>query len=255
MPLPPPPTQTNAIIQSAMELVTSAGRLIGVFAPGEQPTFAESNDALMVLNQLIDSWNADRLAIYTETSQDFPLVLTKQSYTLGPGGDFDTQRPARITGISSILLSNPANPIEIPIPMWTREYWQEKVPVKSVDGSFPLGVYDDGNFPLRTLNFWPIPTTQNNSVRIYSWQAVGAASSLNALLSYPQGYARALRFNLAVDLSAEFGAPLPPSVASIAVDSLATLKRMNAPRLSLASDLAPDAEGYNYRADLFGMGF
>jgi hypothetical protein len=230
--LPSPPTQTNAIIQSAYDLVSSSLRLIGVIDPGEGPDISEANDSMMVLNQMIDSWNADRAAIFTTGSQDFTLTLNKQAYTFGPGGDFDAQRPASIDSMSSILLDNPNNPVEIPIPMWTWEQWQEKFPVKNVDSSFPLGCYDDGNFPLRTLNFWPIPTSGNNAVRIYSWQAVGAASSLQSKLSYPQGYAEALRYNLAVRLAAEFAAPVSGPVAQIAIESLARVKTMNAPQLN-----------------------
>ena len=59
----------------------------------------------MALNQMIDAWNADRLAIFTVSSNDFPFILGQQSYTLGSGGDFDMIRPARITGISAILLT------------------------------------------------------------------------------------------------------------------------------------------------------
>lgn len=256
MSIPPPPTQSNAIIQAAFDLINSSLRLIGVVAPGEQPTFAEANDALMVLNQMIDAWNADRLSIYTTGSQDFPFVLNKQSYTLGPDGDFDTQRPARIDGMSAILLfPDPTNPVEVPITMYTWEEWQMQMPVKSVGSTFPQICYDDGNFPLRTLNFWPIPVSQLNNVRIYSWQALGGAASLQSLLSYPQGYAEAIRYNLAVRLSPEFGADLPPAVASIAVSSLATIKTMNAPSLDLRSDLVADPAGYNYKADMFGIPF
>lgn len=255
MPIPPPPTQSNAIIQSAFALINSAMRLIGVVAPGEEPTISEANDALMVLNQMIDAWNADRLAIFTTGSRDFPFVLGQQSYTLGPGGDFDMQRPASIDSMSSILLTDPNNPVEVPIDMYTVDEWQNQVPVKKVDSSFPQICYDDGGFPLRVLNFWPIPTSQPNAVRIYSWEAIGAASSLNATLSYPAGYAEALRYNLAVRLSAEFGASVTPVVQAIAIESLARIKAMNAPLLDLRSDLVPDPAGWNYKADLFGIAF
>lgn len=252
MPEPTPPTQTNAIIQSALDLITSSLRLIGVYASGETVRTSDANDSLMVLSQMIDSWNADRASIFTTSSTDFPLVLNKQAYTLGPGGDFDAQRPAQIDSMSAILLTNPANPVEIPIDMYTVDQWQNEVPVKVVNGSFPQGCYDDGGFPLRTLNFWPIPT-QANSVRIYAWQAIGAPTSLNSTLSYPMGYAEALRYNLAVRLSAEFGAALPPAVSAIAIDSLARIKSMNAPELTLQSDLVASPAGYNYRADMFGI--
>lgn len=237
---------------NAFEVISSALRLVGVLAAEEDPSIVEANQSLMVFNDMIDAWNADRLAIFTTRSDDFPFVLGQQAYTLGTGGDFNIPRPARIDGMSSILLYSPSNPVEIPLVMWTVEDWQNNVPVKQVAGSFPLGCYDDGGFPLRTLNFWPIPTSQN-SVRIYSWQAL-AAQTLTSQVSFPPGYAEAFRYNLAVRLGAEFDAQASPTVIALAVQGLARVKTMNAPELELRSDLIPFPAGYNYKADLFGIG-
>jgi hypothetical protein len=207
---------------------------------------------------MIDAWNAERNAIFTTRSDDFPFVLGKQAYTLGAGGDFDIPRPARIDSMSAILLSNPANPIEVPMTMYSVEDWQTQVPVKVVPGTFPLICYDDGGFPLRTLNFWPIPSQVPNSARIYSWQALGAQTLLSQV-TFPPGYGEALRYNLAVRLAAEFGVS-PDKYAAATVSTLAALglsriKTMNAPDLELRSDLMPTAPDYNYRADLFGLGW
>jgi len=254
MPIPPPPTSA-ALTVGTLDLIASALRLINVVAAGEPMPIATASDSLMVLDQMIDAWNADRLAIFTTSSIDFPYVLGQQSYTCGPSGDFDMPRPARIDGMSSILLNDPSNPVEVPLTLYSVSDWQSLVPVKVVSGTFPLICYDDGGFPLRTLNFWPIPTQQPNSVRIYGWQALQGASNLQATLAFPPGYLEAFRYNLAVRLAAEFVAQMPPIVAQIAVESLGRLRSMNAPQLSLRSDLVPDPDGYNYRADLFGIGF
>jgi len=243
---------------TAFDIITSALKLTGVLADGETPSNDTANQGLTVLNDMIDAWNADRLAIYTTRSDDFPYVLGKQSYTLGTGGDFNITRPARIDAMSTILLTDPSNPVEVPIALFTVDDWQTKVPVKKVDGSFPLICYDTGDFPLRTLNFWPIPTQQTNAVRIYGWQALGAQALLSQV-SFPPGYAEAIRYNLAVRVAAEFA--VDPSkyaaatVAALAIQGLARIKTMNAPDLEIQSDLIPFPAGYNYRADMFGMGF
>lgn len=240
---------------TANNIVTSGLRLIGVLAADEQPSFAEASQGLSVFNDMIDAWNADRLAIYTTRSEDFPFVNGQQSYTLGPTGDFNTARPARIDAMSSILLYNPTNPVEVPITMYSVSDWQTQVPVKKVSGSFPLICYDDGGFPLRTLNFWPYQITGTiNNVRIYSWQAL-PAQTLTSQVTFPPGYAEAIRYNLAVRLGPEFAAPASSTVITLAIDSLAKIKTMNAPDLTLQSDLLPSPAGYNYRADLFGLGF
>lgn len=238
--------------RTALDLITSSLRLINVVASGEIVDIDIANDSLQVLNDMIDSWNAQRLAIFTTRSDDFPFVLNKQAYTLGTGGDFNIPRPARIDAISAILLTpNPSNPIEVPITMFSIEDWQMQVPVKEVFGSFPQICYDTGDFPLRTLNFWPIPNIEPTSVRIYSWQAI-AAQTLTTQVSFPPGYAEAIRYQLAVRLGAEFAATIPAIVTTIAVQSFATVKTMNAPEAEMRSDLLPDPQGWNWSADLFG---
>ena len=77
---------------------------------------------------------------------------------------------------------------------------------------------------------------------------------LAAAVSFPPGYRQAFRYNLAALLAAEFAQPVPAVVAEIAVDSLARVKAMNMPELVLQSDLIPDPSGWNYKADMFGIG-
>ena len=229
-------------------------RLINVLAAGETCPISEANDALQVLNDMIDSWNTMRLAIFTTKSEDFPLVLSKQSYTMGPGGDFDTARPAQIDAMSAILLYDPSNPVEEPIAMYSWDQWQTKVPVKKVTGSFPEICYDDGGFPLRTLSMWPIQSTgTTNNVRIYSWQALTQPATLATAISVPPGYRQAFRFSLAVLLGAEFTATVPAAVVAIAGSSLALIKSLNMPSLTMQSDLLPEPLSTNYRADMFGL--
>jgi len=250
-----PSTADNTVTVNALALITSALRLIGVVASGETVDLSAANDSLMALIQMIDGWNADRLAIFTTRADEFALVAGQQNYTLGNGGDFNTNRPARIDGMSAILYSNPSNPIEVPMGMYTIDQWQNQVPVKNVPGSFPQVCYDDGGFPLRTLSMWPIPQDAINHVRIYSWQPLGWPASLQSSLAFPPGYAEAFRYNLAVRLAAEFATQVPAVVQSIAVESLARLRSMNAPELLLTSDLCPYPGGYNYKADMFGIAY
>ena len=239
---------------TAFDLINSALRLDGVLAGEEVANSNDANLGLMVLNDMIDAWNAESQAIFTVRSDDFPFVGGQQVYTMGATGDFDIARPARIDGMSSILLSDPSNPIEVPILMYSVGDWQTQVPVKVVQGSFPQICYDDGNFPLRSLSFWPTPQGQPCSARIYSWQGLGA-QTLTSLITFPPGYSEALRYNLAVRLGAEFAAPASAIVTGLAIQGLARIKTMNAPELGLRSDLVRDPAGWNYRADLFGMGF
>ena len=59
---------------TAGDQINAALRLIGQLAEGETPSAATSQDALAALNQMIDSWNTDRLLVYTTQTQVFSLA-------------------------------------------------------------------------------------------------------------------------------------------------------------------------------------
>lgn len=236
---------------SAQDLINGALRLLNVTASGEQPSADESQDALNSLNLMIDEWNSDRLLIFTLNINEYPLIVGQQVYTLGPGGNFNAPRPARIERMSIVNLNNPAQPLELPIEMLTDKQWQQ-VPVKLISSTMPLQVYDDGAFPLRNLTFRYIPQIPVNT-RIYSWSALSSFTDLTTPLSFPPAYAKALKYQLALNLAPEFGTSPSPAVVLIAQDALASIKRMNQPIIDLQCDPAVVATGdrkiYNWITD------
>jgi hypothetical protein len=115
-------------------------------------------------------------------------------------------------------------------------------------------VYDDGQFPLRNLTFWGLPSGQVN-VRIYSWQQLRQFPDLTTDITFPPGYSEALRYNLAVRLIAEMPGEYSQVTVSVtqqlATDSLARVKSINTPIIQLFCDPALSGRGgyYNYYAD------
>jgi len=238
---------------TALDLISSALRLINVAAAGETVSLDMANDGLQTLNDMIDSWNSQRLTIFTTTAGDFPLIGNQATYTVGTGGDINIPRPPMIDAMSAILLLNPAQPVEVPIALYDVDQWQNQVPVKNVPGTFPIIAYDDGGFPFRTLSMWPIPATSGNNLRLYYWQALTEPATLATTISVPPGYRKAFRFNLAVDLAPEYGVPVPAAVLKGAIESMAALKSLNMPDYTMQSDLIPSPAGYNWKSEEFGI--
>jgi len=52
---------------------------------------------------------------------------------------------------------------------------------------------------------------------------------LSTTLAFPPGYLRCFKYNLAVEIAAEFGIEPPPTVSRIAMSSKRNLKRINNP--------------------------
>ena len=81
---------------SAGEIINGSLRLIGALAEGEVPSAETSADALMAMNQMIDSWNTERLMIYNTIDQIFTWPSDEITQTLGPTGDFVGLRPVAL---------------------------------------------------------------------------------------------------------------------------------------------------------------
>lgn len=240
-----------APLTAAVDIISSALRLVGVLGSGETASDAEASDAFLVLNDMLDGWNAERLMIFSVAMSEFPLTAGKQTYTFGPSGDFNLSfRPAKIQRYGIVNLNNPAQPLELPLEMLTTEQWAG-VPVKQISSTLPTKIYDDQAFPLRNLSFWPYPQIQVN-LRAYYWQPLSQFSDLTTKQTFPPGYPEALRYNLAVRLAPEFGAPLSPQVAELAATTKGKIKRMNSPLVDVMCDPAIARQNqyiYNWLSD------
>lgn len=228
----------------ALDLISSAARLAGILASGEQLQGNEPQDCLVILQQMTDGWQADGLKIFTENINTFPFVLGTQTYTLGTGGSFNMPRPAKIHRMGVQILSNPIQPSEVPITLLDVDGWAN-VRVKNISGSYPLFCYADYAFPTMNLNFWVIPGLACNCV-IYSWQPLSTWPDLSVTdVTFPPQYLEAFRYNLAIKLAPEFDEPIKPDVAAIARESLAMLKEINLPAPVLRCDPGLSGTGYS----------
>lgn len=234
---------------TANDLIASSLRLIGVLASGETASGAEASDALVVLNDMLDQWNAERLTIFDIIPQDFPLVAEQQLYTLGTGGNFNIARPPRIERASLMWLANPSQPLELPLDIMDYASWQA-IPVKDTTSTQPRVVYVEYSFPLINLRYYPVPNIISDT-RLYVWNPLTSFTALSTDLTFPPGYAKALRYNLALDLAPEYGRPVPPEVAVQAVDSKGKIKSINAPApiMSVDAALRGDVGLYNWLND------
>lgn len=206
---------------TAQTIIDRSLRLIGAIASGESPTAQESTDALEALNAMIESWQTEKLNVYSMVDTAFTLVAADASYTVGPSGNFAlTPRPAKIEEIF-LRKSN----IDYGIELVDKDRWFA-IPDKTTTSDVPKFAYYEPTLPTGTLLLWPVPSAAD-SLHIVTWTVVSNLDSLSTTIALPQGYERALAYNLAVDIAPEYQAVISPSVASIAVDSLAAIKRAN----------------------------
>jgi len=244
------------------DLIMSALRLISGYTPGETPTDAEMQDGLLVLNDMIDSWNIDPLMILTFGSRILNLVPGQQVYTIGidPSGvltaDFPFPRPAKITNANIITqIGNTPNPTRVPLELLNTDGWSG-IAVQNTGSSIPQQLYDDYASPLSNLKFWPLPNAAAQ-FEYYAWTALSQYSAITDSVVVGPGYSKAIRYNLAVDLAPEFGVNVPPAVAEIAAQSKMDIQAHNSPELVMSCDPALSnsrRSSWNYLSDTWSSG-
>ena len=210
---------------TAGDQINGALRLIGQLAEGETPSAETSQDALTALNQMIDSWGAEKLATFTTQEQVFNWLPNLLNQTLGPTGDFVGDRPVLMD--DATYFRDPASGISFGIKLINQQQY-DGIAVKTVTSTYPQVMWINTNYPNIDMHLYPVPT------KLLEWHFISAAqltqpATLATELTFPPGYLRAFRFNLACEIAAEFGIEPSQQVMRIAMTSKRDIKRINNP--------------------------
>lgn len=92
-----------------IDIISGSLRAIGALAAGETVDAITAQDCLGMLNDLLDMWSNEHLAVYYTTEMIFPLTVNQYQYTVGPlgqvkavfTGSIDNQGVLTVTSITS----------------------------------------------------------------------------------------------------------------------------------------------------------
>jgi hypothetical protein len=206
------------------EQINRALRLLGVLAEGETPSASVSQDSLMALNQMIDSWNTERLSTFVTQDQVYTWPAGFISRDLGPSGDFIGNRPILM---DDATYYKAPNGVSYGIKFINQQQY-DGIAVKNVTSTYPQVCWVNMGFPNITLTVYPKPT-QDLEWHMISVQELDQPADLSTVMYYPPGYLRAFTYNLAMEIAPEFGVEPSPQVQRIAMTSKRDLKRINNP--------------------------
>jgi hypothetical protein len=210
---------------TAGDQINRALRLLGVLAEGETPSAATSQDALVALNQMIDSWSTERLSVFCTQDQIFTWPAGQYIRTLGPSGDFIGLRPVLLD--DATYFRDPGTNVSFGIKFINQQQYNG-IAVKTVTSTYPQVIFVNMGFPNVTMSIYPRPT-RDLEWHFVSVQVLAEAASLSTDLFFPPGYMRAFAYNLAMEIAPEFGVEPSPQVQRIAMTSKRNLKRINNP--------------------------
>lgn len=238
------------------DLIKASLRKLGILASGEEPSAAEAQDALTALNAMIASWRTSSLIAYAVLPETFAFVAGKKSYTMGPGGDWNTDRPIRVDKVQMTYTATSPQPLNLGIEIIDLDQYQNLV-VPDTTSTIPQFVYVDDAFPLRTFYFYTVPQLVF-PVQVFSWKSISQFPDINTTIALLDGYERALTFNLAMDLAPEYGAQAVAAaglIAQQAAEAKAAIMSLNNRTPLMTCDdaiVASDMGGFNYLTGGFG---
>lgn len=237
---------------TAADQINGALRLLGILAEGETPSASMAQDALSAFDQMVDSWNTERLAVFCTQDQTYYWEAGQRVRTLGPSGDFlyllATQSEVPIVTQNDDYLSveDSNNVSQRPILLDDSTYFRDpatnvsygikfinqlqynNIAVKTVTSTYPQVMFVNNTFPNITMSVYPVPSKMLE-FHFISVQTLLNPASLTTEILMPPGYLRAFRYNLALEIAPEYGVQPSPEVRRIAMYSKRNLKRINNP--------------------------
>ena len=234
---------------TAAELIDGSLRLLGVLAEGETPSAAVMQDSIMAMNQMIQSWDTERLSVFSTQDQVFTWPANVLSRTLGPTGDFVGNRPIEID--DATYFKDPSSGLSFGVKLINQQQY-DGIAFKTVTSTYPQVLWVNNTFPNIEMYVYPVPI-KALEWHIISVQTLDEVSSVATDIYFPPGYLRAFRYNLACELAPEFGVEPSPQVQRIAMSSKRNIKRINFPGdlMAIPYPIVATRQRYNIYANNF----
>lgn len=238
---------------TARTLITNALRDLAAIG-ARQPVSADDLEfGLTTLNEWVGSLRTQRTATFMVSRHVLPLTAGVGSYTIGPGGAFNLDRPNRIEGVGLVFDRTAATVTEVSLgrPLNLSEY--QHVVAKAQTSTHPYGVYYDWGMAagLGTIRVIPTPSGAVSDLVLYLPSPVQRFTDLSTTYHFPDGYERAIRANLAIELAPAWEREPSGALVARASEAMADVRRANhRPRiLSVDATLLGIAGGYNVWTD------
>jgi hypothetical protein len=212
-------------IYTAGDQINRALRLLGVLAEGETSSAEVSQDSLTALDQMIDSWNTERLSVFSTQDQMFTWPAGQINRTLGPTGNFVGNRPVLLD--DATYYRDPGTNVSYGIKFINQQQYNG-IAVKTVTSTYPQVIFVNMTYPDVDMYIYPRPT-RDLEWHFISVQELTTPATLATNILFPPGYLRAFVFNLAMEIAPEFGVEPSSQVRRIAMTSKRNIKRINNP--------------------------
>lgn len=232
-------------------IITQALKKAGVLGVGQTPNAEDTNDAFLDLNDMIAQWARKRWLMWHLIDVD-KVSTGALSYTVGPGGDFNTPRPDRLeAAFFRQLVNSQPNQIDYPLEIIEARETYNNIALKSL-ATFPYAIFYDAAYPMGVIYPWPVPQPNIYEIHLTLKDTLAGFTTLNQTVVMPPEYTAALKFNLALRLRQSYALPVDQVLVALAKESLNVIRGANTQiaTLNMPQDLLRPGL-YNVFSDTF----
>ena len=206
------------------DIITLSLKTANVVGVGQVASAEDMNDSFNLLNMLLAQLQRRRYFVYQLITTG--LVATgAQSYTVGPGGNFNIPRPAKLESAFFRQQFNGIQPVDYPLEILRSTEDYNRISLKSLN-AFPRYAFYDMAYPIGNLFVWPLPSNQYE-IFITTMLQLQQFHTINDTLALPPEYSAALMWNLTLELYPFYGLPVNPVVSAKAEASLRIIEESN----------------------------
>lgn len=220
--------------------------MLNVYMPGESMPSADANRARTICNRMLSGWRTrGKLFIPVIARERFDLVSNQggpdDPYTIGDGGDFDTDRPATQNAITAanLILTNSSPEVRVPLGIYTDDaYDGNQIPDQS--NTQPTGLYYSPTYAdgFGSIFLWPVPDAATNDLELFLQKPLAQFADLTTEYDFPDGAEDAITYQLTLRMQGPWGKRMDPEDVRLAAEVLGVFKRSNAKMSDLQNDAA-----------------
>ena len=206
------------------DIITLALKTANVVGVGQTPEAEDMNDEFNLLNMLLAQLQRRRYFVYGLTTTSFQ-GNNSVSYTVGPGGNFNIPRPAKIESAFFRQNNTTSYPVDYPLEILRSQEDYNRISLKTLN-AFPRYCFYDMAYPTGNLFVWPVP---NNTYTIFisTITQIQQFVDVSDQIALPPEYSAALMWNLVMELYPFYGLPVNPVVVGKAEASLRIIEEAN----------------------------
>lgn len=234
------------------DLIGVALLKLGILRVGGTVSAQQGQAGVRCLMSLLDTLPIEPGLVYTIDRQLFALVANTQTYTLGPGGTWNTTplytattpRPPKI---HAAWWHDTTNEYEQPVHIMEDAEYRSLNP-RTMTSTQVQALYYEPTMPQGRVFVWPKPT-QAATMVLYLAHPFDGTVTLDSALGYPPGYQRFFEFGLAFEMGTEYPAALAANPVIITeydrAKRLVTRANVRIPKMR--NDLVPTVGGFGTR--------